>query len=80
MISRIGWTPAAFAMLLVCTGCSGAGPSEATPEMVSERAQSPEVGRLRETGRVWVSEGDLAAAAARFDLALALEPESRTLK
>lgn len=66
-------------MLLVCTGCSGTSPSEATPEMVSERAQSPEVGRLRETGGVWVSEGDLAAAAARFDQALALEPENAGL-
>lgn len=79
MIFRAEWTAAALAALLILPACSGEQPDEAPPLASVESTESAGVARLREVGRARLDKGDLAGAAARFDRALALEPDNAGL-
>lgn len=79
MFFRAEWPAAALAVLLILSGCSGGQPDDAPPLGAIESSQSAGVARLREVGRARFEEGDLAGAAARFDRALALEPDNAGL-
>ncbi|MCV0381902.1 MAG: tetratricopeptide repeat protein [Erythrobacter sp.] len=79
MIFRGEWPAAALAVLLILSACSGEQTDDVPPLAAVESTESAGVARLREVGRARLDEGDLAGTAARFDRALALEPDNARL-